>query len=159
MSAKPPITGVLSVPFFLIQMLIIAVLVYVFNWLGVFVPFFFAAVTYALLTLVLRRAFSSNHRRGVRLMVSKKYTEAIGSFGKSIAYLNKNSWVDKYRFLTLLSSSKRSYREMALCNIAFCHTQIGNGQQAKQMYEAILQEFPDNDLALAALNMLRSMEQ
>ena len=46
-------------------------------------------------------------------------SEAINEFQKSYDFFEKNQWVDKYRYLTLLTASKSSYREMALNNIAF----------------------------------------
>ncbi|HEX3165740.1 MAG TPA: tetratricopeptide repeat protein, partial [Chitinophagaceae bacterium] len=75
-----------------------------------------------------------------------------------VDYFAKNNWVDKYRYLTLLSSSKMTYKEMGLCNIAFCYSQTGNGQKAKEYYEQALREFPENGLAIAALNMLKSVD-
>ncbi|MEN9639008.1 MAG: hypothetical protein RLZZ262_876, partial [Bacteroidota bacterium] len=70
----------------------------------------------------------------------------------------KYSWVDKYRYLTLLSSSKMTYREMGLCNIAFCYGQIGQGAKARAFYEQVRTEYPDNGIALIALNLMSSVE-
>jgi tetratricopeptide (TPR) repeat protein len=84
--------------------------------------------------------------------------EALPLFEKSVAYFSKNRWIDKYRFITLLSSSGLTYREMGLCNIAFCYSQTGNGLKAKEVYTQTLQEYPENGLANAGLNMLTSLE-
>lgn len=46
---------------------------------------------------------------------------------------------------------------MGLCNIAFCYSQIGNGQKAKDYYEQALKEFPENGLATAGLNIIKSV--
>lgn len=58
--------------------------------------------------------------------------------------------------MTLLSSSKISYREMALLNEAFCFSQINEGDAAQSRYEQALRMFPNSGIAEAALNMLRS---
>jgi len=47
---------------------------------------------------------------------------------------------------------------MGLCNIAFCYSQINNGQKAKEYYELTLKEFPDNGLAIAGLRMINSIQ-
>ena len=52
-----------------------------------------------------------------------------------------------------------SYREMALVNIAFCHSQTGNGDQAKQYYRKALDLFPDSGLAEAGMNMILAVEK
>ncbi|HEX7447932.1 MAG TPA: hypothetical protein VF306_10325 [Pirellulales bacterium] len=58
-----------------------------------------------------------------------------------------------------MSSSAISYREMALCNIAFCYAQLGNGENAELYYRRTLDEFPDSGLADAALRMIESVRQ
>ncbi|RYZ22546.1 MAG: hypothetical protein EOO10_21625 [Chitinophagaceae bacterium] len=51
-----------------------------------------------------------------------------------------------------------SYREMALCNVAFCYSQIGEGKMAIDWYTRTLKEFPESGLAQTALRMLYSSE-
>jgi tetratricopeptide (TPR) repeat protein len=87
-----------------------------------------------------------------------KFTESIPFFEKSVSHFTNNNWVDKYRFLTLLSISEMTYKELGLCNIAFSYSQTGNGQKAKEYYEQVLKEFPGNGLAVAAFNMIKSVE-
>lgn len=116
---------------------------------GVIVYYF---IVYALRTLI---AF--HHRAGVAKLKARKYEEAIVRFEKSVVFFTRNSWIDKYRPLTLLSASKKCYREMGLCNIVFSYTQTGRGVGAKKLYEEILMEYPENDIAYSALNTLRSV--
>ena len=59
----------------------------------------------------------------------------------------------------MMSPSAMSYREMALINIAFAYSQIGNGIKAKEYYQQTQQEFPDSGMANAALKMIESVEQ
>lgn len=43
---------------------------------------------------------------------------------------------------------------MALVNIAFCCTQTGNPNQAKEYYGKALNQFPDSEMAKSALQMM-----
>lgn len=102
---------------------------------------------------------SSEYINGIKKNNAEKFEEAILDFEKSYTFFKKYGWIDKYRFITLLSSSKMSYREMALANIGFCYSQIGNGIKSKEYYERTLAEFPESGLAKSALKMINSMEQ
>ena len=139
------------------QLLIMGLLVYGFCLAGSTEYFLHGALVYLLLSYILRTNIPRFHRQGIRLVKQQKFAEAVPLFERSLASFARHPWVDTYRFLTMLSSSKMSYREMGLCNIAFCHTQLGNGLVAKQHYERILIEHPSNGLAQAGLNVLNSM--
>lgn len=140
------------------QLLVIALIIYAFHLANFSEPFLLGALTYFLISLLLRNLIAKNHRQGIRLVKKQQFAEAIPFFEKSIDFFSKNSWVDKFRFITMLSSSKMTYKEMGLCNIAFCYSQNGNGQKAKEYYEQVLKEFPDNGLATAGIAMLNSAE-
>ena len=58
----------------------------------------------------------------------------------------------------MMSASAVSFREMALLNIAFAHSQIGKGEKAKEYYQRTLSEFPSSSMANAALRMIDSAE-
>ncbi|CAZ97338.1 Conserved hypothetical protein [Zobellia galactanivorans] len=107
----------------------------------------------------MRNLIPRDHRNGIKKNNSEKFKDAIPDFEKSYAFFKKYEWIDKYRFITLLSSSKMSYREMALANIGFCYSQIGNGIKSKEYYERTLKEFPESGLAKSALNMINAMEK
>ncbi len=94
----------------------------------------------------------------MKLVKQKYFLEAISYFEKSVDFFTRNQWIDKFRYLILLSSSKMTYREMGLCNIAFCYGQIGNEVTAKKYYEMVLDEFPNNGIALAVLKLINSVE-
>lgn len=111
---------------------------------------------YLLYPLISRRLIAHNHRTGIKLFKSGAYAPAILEFEKSYEFFTKHRWIDKYRFIILLSSSKISYTEMALLNIAFCHSQLGDGPKAKQYYEKTLSQFPDSEMAKSALKMMNS---
>jgi tetratricopeptide (TPR) repeat protein len=158
MSSNIPTTRQLSLPFLVPQLIIIGLIIYLYHLADFTEPFILGAITYSLLALTLRNLIAKNHRKGIQLVKEKKFSDAIPYFEKSVAYFSQHSWVDKYRFLTLLSSSGLTYKEMGLCNIAFAYGQTGNGQRATEYYEQVLAEFPENGLAIAALNMIKSVE-
>ncbi len=121
--------------------------------------FLFGAMTYLLISFSLRNLIPKDHRSGIKKNNSEKFEEAIPHFEKSYAFFKKYEWIDKYRFITLLSASKMSYREMALANIGFCYSQMGDGTKSKDYYERKLKEFPESGLAKSALKMTSAMEK
>lgn len=158
MPSNVPTTRQLSILFLVPQLIIIGLIIYVYHLADFTEPFILGAVTYSLMALTLRNLIAKDHRKGIRLVKENKFSDAIPCFEKSVAYFSEHTWVDKYRFITLLSASGHTYKEMGLCNIAFAHSQTGNGQKAKEYYEQVLTEFPENGLAISALNMIKSVE-
>lgn len=119
---------------------------------------FYGAITYLLISFLLRNLIPRNHRKGIKYIKQLGFEKAINEFEKSIDFFSRNKWIDKYRYLVLLNASKMSFREMGLCNIAFCYGQTGNVQQAEKYYNLILEEFPDNGIALAGIRMITSIK-
>jgi hypothetical protein len=79
----------------------------------------------------MRALFTAEHRRGISLFHAKKFSEAAPHFEASYQALVRRPWLDRFRWLLLGSASAMSYREMALCNAAFCHSQSGDGTRAR----------------------------
>ncbi len=159
MASKVPVTRLISWYAFIPQIIIIWLLYLLYQEIDFGDPFLMAALTWAILAIGLRNLIAKKHRQGIRLVKQYKFKEAIPFFEQSIIYFTKNRWVDKYRYLTLLSVSGMSYRESGLCNLAFCYSQFGDGIKAKEYYEQTLKEYPENGLAKAGLNMLNSAGQ
>ncbi|MBC8052277.1 MAG: hypothetical protein H7Y13_04380 [Sphingobacteriaceae bacterium] len=159
MASKTPIVRQVSWPSVIFQLILLGLLICIFQIFEFAEPFFTAALTYAILAFGLRIKIARSHRKGLQLIKQQKPIEALPFFEKSVNYFTKFNWIDKYRYLTLLSSSKMTYREMGLCNIAFCYSQTGEGYKAKEVYQMILKEYPENGLAYAGYNMLNSLEQ
>ena len=140
------------------QLTFMGLLIYSFFLLKSSEPILHGTLTYLAISFGLRTFIPKDHRQGIALVKKQRFSDAISFFQKSYSFFSKNNWIDKYRFLTLLSSSRMSYREMALCNIAFCYSQIGDGKTAIEFYTRALKEFPDSGLAQTALRMLHSAE-
>ena len=118
----------------------------------------FGASTYLVLSFILRNIVSRHHRLGVRLIRAQRFEAAILHFAKSVDFFARHRWIDQFRAVTLLSASRMSYREMAMCNIAFGLSQLGRGSEAKTVYQNVLREYPDNSLANAAMRMITAAE-
>jgi tetratricopeptide (TPR) repeat protein len=97
-----------------------------------------------------------HHRSGMRLTKRGHFAEAIPHFERSLAFFEQRAWVDRWRALTMLSSARMSYREMALVNVAFCHAQVGDGRRAESAYREALARFPDSVMAGAALRLMEA---
>lgn len=117
------------------------------------------ALAYLAYSVGSRSVLLASHRRGMRLLQSGRYDEAVAAFEASYAFFSRNPWIDRLRCLTMLSPAAFSYREMALLNIAFAHSQANRGAEAKASYQRVLREFPDSPLAQAALRLIDSIEQ
>jgi tetratricopeptide (TPR) repeat protein len=156
MASNPPIIKQVAWVSLVPQIAFILILIAVYNQFGFKDPGLYGALTYLILSMGLRYFIPKNHRNGIQLTKINQFEKAISEYEKSYEFFTKNDWIDKYRFITLLSSSKMNYREMALCNIAFCYSQIGNGAKAIEFYQKTLEEFPENGLAHSALKMLNS---
>lgn len=105
-------------------------------------PLLNGALSYYALSMVLRTLIPRNHRNGITNIKNERYDEAIANFEKSYSFFTKFSWLDKYRLLILLSSSKMSYKQMALNNIAFCYSIKGDRLKSIEYYHRITTEFP-----------------
>ena len=92
------------------------------------------AAAYLTYSLGSRMFIARAHRRGMRLYRSQQYAAAIQAYEESYDFFARNTWIDRFRAITMMSPSAISYREMALCNIAFCYSQLGDGEKAESYY-------------------------
>ncbi|MHB8963702.1 MAG: tetratricopeptide repeat protein [Saccharofermentanales bacterium] len=125
-------------------------------------PFIYALIigmwVYLLLSFLLKIFVPRNHRKGIALTKNGEFSAAILEYEKSYEFFNRYPWIDRYRFITLLSASSASYAEMALLNIAFSYGQIGNGEKSKEYYQKTLELYPDSMMAKSAMKMIASFE-
>jgi tetratricopeptide (TPR) repeat protein len=153
-SSRIPILKQISIVSIAIQVLLFVILGAVFYQIDNRYYFIYAIVVFYILFLLLRFGIPRAHIKGVSLYKKGKYEEAIPYFEKSYEFFDKNKWIDKFRFVTMLSSSNISYREMALLNKAFCLAQTGKKKDAITAYKNVLVLFPDSKMAVSALSML-----
>lgn len=141
------------------QLIFMGLLMFIFHQFEPENAVLYGAFVYLSLSFILRNYIPKSHKRGLVFYKENKYLEGIKSFNDSYNFFKNNQYLDKYRYLLLLSSSKMSYQEMALNNIAFGYSQIGDGKKAKEYYERLLVEFPKNGIAKVALKMIDSFEK
>lgn len=159
MSANVPIVRQVSWPAVLIISLVlagfIAISIFFFQKHGIIIgiAFFWA------LAVLLNQTIPTSHNKGMKAIKRKDFKVALEYFKQSADFFTKYAWVDKYRAITFLSASKMYYREIALCNIAFCYTQTMEAEKAKSTYEEILKEYPDNGIAYYALNSINTFSK
>lgn len=139
------------IPQFLFAML----LIFLWHLLRAPDPALYGLVSYFLISYGLRMFIPKLHNKGMKHVKKGEFAQAIPYFHQSYDFFEKNLWVDKYRFITVLSSSAMSYREMALTNIALAYTQLGELLKAKEFYEKTLVEFPKSVLAKDELALIK----
>lgn len=136
------------------QGIVLLLLVGAAQLLGSSDPFLIGVACYVVVHLALRHGVAAHHRKGMRLYKKERFAEAAAQFEKSYEFFSRHAWLDRWRAVTMLSSSRVSYREMALLNIAFCLVQTGKREQAAALYRRVLDEFPGSKVAQTALRML-----
>ena len=95
-----------------------------------------------------------DHRAGIGYVKKQCFEEAIPRFLNSLEFFDRYPWIDRFRAIVFMSSSYASYREMALLNVAFCYSQIGDGKRSREYYEQCLERFPNSGMAKSALRMI-----
>ncbi|HMH10746.1 MAG TPA: tetratricopeptide repeat protein, partial [Candidatus Nitrosopolaris rasttigaisensis] len=115
-------------------------------------------ITYLIIWYGLRTmAFPKDVHKSIRFIKEEKFGEAIPYIERSIEFYNKHSWIDKYRFLLMVSSSKRGMRESSICNLGFCLLQTGQVNAAKEVYEDVLRQYPQNTVAIIQLRTINTI--
>lgn len=156
MADVPFVRGRVVWLFIIPQLILIFLLCWVFSlYTDDTFTFLFGLVSYWLIIFSLRNLVAKDHRKGIALLKKNNFEQAMVYFQKSVNYFERNPRIDKYRYLTLLSASRMTYREMGLCNIAFSLSQLGRVAEAKEMYNEVIKRYPENGIATAALNMMQ----
>jgi tetratricopeptide (TPR) repeat protein len=160
MSSKMPIVRQTAWISLLPQLVFMGLLMFV---VSLFVQSLNAAILggaglYLVISVTVRNVITRNQRKGIMLSKADKFPQAIEEYQKSYQFFNRHPWVDKFRSITLLSSSRISYTEMALINMAFCYAQSGNAELSKKYYQKALELCPKSEMAKSALNMIKAFE-
>lgn len=106
---------------------------------------------YLVYSTAVRNLVPWHHRRGVARLRAGRWTQAIDAFEKSMLFFRRLAWLDRWRGLLLCTPSLYGFREMALLNIAYCHQQLGQAEQARHWCRQCLQLNPANELARRGL--------
>ena len=159
MASNTPILRQISWFSVIPQIMFMFFLIYIYHIISLKDSVLFGTITYLIFSVSLRYLVPKSHREGMKLIKENNFEKAILKFENSYSFFSRNKWIDEYRYLTLLSSSKMTYKEMALCNIAFSYSQIGNRLKTIEYYKKTLDEFPENGLAQASLKMLDLVNQ
>ena len=121
MSSKTPTIKQISWISIILQLMTMGIIMLLWHLINPEKAMLYGVLTYLAISLSLRNLIPRDHRNGMKKVKNENFKDAIFDFNKSYEFFDKNKWVDKYRFLTLLSSSRISYKEMALNNISFCY--------------------------------------
>ena len=104
---------------------------------------FAGACTYLLLANLLRRSFQKHHRRGIAFFKSGRWSEAEKAFTESYEFFTAHPWIDKYPFISMLSSNAVPYRHMALNNMGICRLNRNEPEKALEAFELLRELNPD----------------
>lgn len=161
MSARPPMIRPCSGVAVLVTLAVVGAFTLIFRWWFHVrewsTAILLAAVAHIIYGRLMRSWLTRDHRVGIALFRERRFAEAAPRFEASYRAMVDRPWIDRFRWLILGGASELTYREMALCNAAFCYSQIGDGQRALGLYEQALKEFPGSSIATASLNMLNSI--
>lgn len=94
-------------------------------------------LSYFILAWSLRFAFQKHHMNGMKLMQAKNYHKAAVAFQQSQNFFEKHPAIDKYRFLTMFSSSAIPYQQMALNNLGICYLYMGEDAKALDAFKKL----------------------
>ena len=157
MASKQPIVKQTAWLSLIPQLLILAIFIALASLTSTQNPAIMGALAYISASVLLRKTVALHHRKGMAHFRKEEFAPALDRFQQSYDFFSHNRWVDDWRYVTLMSSSRISYQEMALLNMAYCYGQLGEGDKARAFYERTLLEFPDSTMAKAAINMLDSI--
>jgi tetratricopeptide (TPR) repeat protein len=121
-------------------------------------PLLIGAALYFLWSSLAQRLFLRDHRIGILFLRSGVYPQAIQAFERSEAQFAQLPWLDRFRWITLLSPSAIGYREMALNNIGYAYLQLGKYAQARASYQKLLEQFPDGITSQAAAGVIARID-
>ncbi|HRP58053.1 hypothetical protein [Agriterribacter sp.] len=159
MASKLPAARQVNSFYLMLQFVLMGLIIFIYFLAGARYFLTYGALTYLTIYYSLSRFIPLSHRTAMQLMQKRQFRTAIVHFRKSYLFFSKNAWLDKYRCLMMFSSSKMCYREIDLNNIAFCYGQIGDNIRTIEYYKRLNAEFPDNELAKAALNFIETLEK
>lgn len=140
------------------QFCIFLLLAFFFKLAQVSDPGIYAIFAFMGLSIILR-LIPSDHRKAVSAYNRGEYQAAIEHFANSYAFFTRHAWLDRTRYISLLSASKLAYKEMALLNSAYCYGQLGDVEMMKKYVKRTLEEYPKSQSAHDAMNTIVEHER
>jgi len=112
-------------------------------------------LAYLVLAALIRLLLTSHQRRGMHYAREGRLELAVPEFQKSYEFFHRHAWLDEMRYIFLLSTSRVSYREMGLLNLAYCDLWADRGEDAVRTYLRTIEEFPDSGLAWTGIKLFQ----
>ena len=156
MASKQPIVKQIAWVSMVPQLIILSIFILLASLTGTQTPAIIGALAYIGMSRILKRTVAQHHHNGIALLKKEEFGQALEKFQESYDFFSHHKWIDDWRYVTLLSSSKVTYREMALLNVAYCYAHLGEGDRSRVFYEKTLAQFPDSAMAMTAIKMLDS---
>lgn len=94
-------------------------------------------ISYLVLAWGLRLIFQKHHSKGMVFLQAKNYADAAAAFRQSQDFFEKHPAVDRYRFITMFSSSALPYQQMALNNLGICYLHLGENAKALEAFQKL----------------------
>src|SRR5450631_2641640 len=128
MVQKMPVVRQTNPIAYILQIVAMAILAFVihliFPQLKIPRCIFLAALAYLIFCNIMRFIFTRDHIAGMKAYRAKQFENAISHFEASRRFFLTHSKLDTYHFLFFGVTSPNPYRIIALCNTAFCYTQL-----------------------------------
>lgn len=96
--------------------------------------------------------------RAWRHLKKNEYEQAISAYTDAAAFFARHAWMDQFRSVLFLSLLSPGFREVALNNIGYCYSQMGDGAGTKAAYKLMLEAFPESRFATYPLTLFRTAE-
>ena len=138
-----------------LQLLIVAIFIGAATYAGLQKPILVATLGYLILAAIIRLLLTTHQRRGMHYAREGRLELAIAEFQKSYEFFSRHRWLDEMRYIFLLSTSKVSYREMGLLNLAYCDLWQDRGEDAVRIYLRTVEEFPNSGLAWTGIKLFQ----
>lgn len=159
MRGRPPMPVIHQIAWvsLVIQIAIVGVLIAAATYFSATraTPILAGTIIYLVLAAIIRLALTSHQRNGMRYAREGRLELAIPEFQKSYEFFHRHPWLDEMRYLFLLSTSRVSYREMGLLNLAYCDLWADRGDDAVRTYLRTIEEFPKSGLAWTGIKLFQ----
>lgn len=129
MTNELPVTRSMNYFFLALQMLFLICLYIGFRYSGSDEAGLWAAMIYLVIAYGTRYFVPRDHHKGMREFEQGNYEQALKYFEKSYEYFSAHTMIDNFRAITMFSTSKFSYREMAMMYKYSCLEALGRTEE------------------------------